>query len=262
MTAPVLQVRRDGAVTVLTLHRPSSKNALDAALVNALGAALEKAGEDPTVRAVVVTGSGGSFCSGADLKSSFVDDPDLMDHLPERLTAFHRMIRAVVHAPKPFVAAVDGPAVGFGCDLALACDLRLVTPTGYFQEKFVKIGLMPDGGATFTLPRLVGMARAAELIYGGDAVYGEEAVRIGLANRVVAPEALESEALALAHKLAKGPPLAYARIKRALWGATSGTIDDALQREREGQLQCLRSADALEGISAWMQKRDPAFEGR
>ena len=262
MSEQVLHVRRDGAVTLLELHRPASKNALDAALVDQLGCALEKAGESADVRAVVLTGAGGAFCSGADLKAGFIDDPALLEHLPERLTAFHRMIRAIVHAPKPFIAAVDGPAVGFGCDLALACDLRLVTARGYFQEKFVKIGLMPDGGGTFFLPRLIGTARAFEMIYGGKAMHGEEAVRIGLANQLASVETLRDEAMALAHELAKGPPLAYARIKRAVWASAGGTIEDALLREREGQLACLRSADATEGISAWLQKRAPEFEGR
>lgn len=261
-SAPVLHLRREGAVALLELNRPASKNALDATLVEELGASLEKLGDDAGVRAVVLLGAGGAFCSGADLKASFVDDPDLLDHLPARLTAFHRIVRAIVHAPKPFIAAVDGPAVGFGCDLALACDLRLVTEGGYFQEKFVKIGLMPDGGGTFFLPRLIGVARAFEMIYGGEPVHGAEAVRIGLANRLVAPEALVAEALALADRLAGGPPLAFARIKRAVWAGAGGTFEDALLREREGQLACLRSADAMEGISAWIQKRSPKFEGR
>lgn len=261
MSDDVLLQATHGAVTVLSLNRPASKNALNRALIEALGAALERAAGDATIRAVVLTGTGGSFCSGADIKSGLVEDPDLMSHLDQRIETFHRCIRAIVHADKPFVAAVDGPSVGFGCDLALACDLRIVTPRAYLQEKFVKIGLMPDGGGTFFLPRLVGMARAFELIYGGRAVEGEEAVRLGIANRVTSPDALQSDALAWAEELAKGPPLAFARIKRALWASAGGTIDDALAREKEGQLTCLRSQDAMEGILAWAQKREPRFSG-
>ena len=261
MNDPLL-VAREGAVAIVTLNRPASKNALNPALVDALGPALEREAADDGVRAIVLTGAGGAFCSGADLKAGIIEDPDVMNHLDARMDAFHRMIRAIVGAPKPLLAAVDGPAVGFGCDLALACDLRLVTPRAYFQEKFVKIGLMPDGGGTFFLPRLVGLGRALELMYSGDAVQGEEAVRIGLANRIVPPEALGGEALAWATRLAKGPPLAHRRMKAAVWAGFAGTTEDALAREKEGQLECLRSADAMEGVMAWMQRREPTFSGR
>lgn len=261
MNDPLL-VAREGAVAIVTLNRPASKNALNPALVDALGPALEREAADDGVRAIVLTGAGGAFCSGADLKAGIIEDPDVMNHLDARMDAFHRMIRAIVGAPKPVLAAVDGPAVGFGCDLALACDLRLVTPRAYFQEKFVKIGLMPDGGGTFFLPRLVGLGRALELMYSGDAVQGEEAVRIGLANRIVPPEALGGEALAWATRLAKGPPLAHRRMKAAVWAGFAGTTEDALAREKEGQLECLRSADAMEGVMAWMQRREPTFSGR
>lgn len=258
----ILVIDRDGPVAVVTLNRPQSKNALNPALVDELGAALEAVGADEAVRAVVLTGAGGAFCSGADLKAGIMEDPDLMNHLEERMEAFHRMIRAILRAPKPFVAAVDGPAVGFGCDLALACELRLVTPRAYFQERFVKIGLIPDGGGSFFLPRLVGVAKAFELMYSGDSVLGEEAVKLGVANRVVPEATLRDEAVAWAQKLAKGPPMAHRLLKDAVWSSLSGSVFDALDREKHGQLQCLRSADAMEGIMAWMQKREPVFRGQ
>jgi enoyl-CoA hydratase/carnithine racemase len=213
------------------------------------------------VRAVVLTGSGGSFCAGADLKAAFVDDPDFADRLEERVDEYHAMIRAIAGAPKPVVAAVDGAAVGFGCDLALACDLRLASTSAYFQQKFVKIGLMPDGGGTFWMPRLVGTARAMELMMTGAAVPADRAEALGIVNRVVAPERLDAEALALATELAKGPPLALAQIKQAVLEGLGGTLDAALAREKAGQVRCLRSADAMEGVAAWMQRREPAFRG-
>jgi enoyl-CoA hydratase/carnithine racemase len=262
MSEDVLLVEHDGPVTVLTLNRPRARNALDPALLRALGAGLSAAAEDPRARAVVVTGAGGAFCAGADLKAAMTGGAGPFADLDATIDLYHAMIRAIVGAPKPVIAAVDGGAVGFGCDLALACDLRVLSTEAYLQEKFVKIGLMPDGGGTFWLPRLVGLGRALELIMLGEPVRAEEALSLGLANRVVAPAALRGEALGLAHRLAKGPPLALAHVKRAVRAGLSGTIEDALGREKQGQIQCLRSADCLEGVAAWMEKREPSFKGQ
>jgi 2-(1,2-epoxy-1,2-dihydrophenyl)acetyl-CoA isomerase len=261
MSEEVLETERDGAVLVVTMNRPQSKNALSPALTKALGAALVAAAEDAAVRAVVLTGAGGSFCSGADLKES-LQQLNSGAGLEGAIEQYHAMIRAIVGAPKPVIAAVDGPAVGFGCDLALACDLRVGSTEAYFQEKFVKIGLMPDGGGTFWLPRLVGLARAMEIILTGDPVRADRALELGLLNRVVAPGKLREEAMSMAQRLAKGPPLAYAEIKRAVRQGLGGTIDTALATEKAGQLRCLASADCMEGVMAWMQKREPAFEGK
>lgn len=259
--ASILLEARHGAVAVLTMNRPRAKNALDRELVRALGRALAEAGGDPAVRAIVLAGAGGSFCSGADLKNTGLDFSDLGRGLGERMHEFHAIIRAIASAPKPVVAAVDGPAVGFGCDLALACDLRLATPRAYFQEKFVKIGLMPDGGGTFFLPRLVGTARALEMMMTGVAVDGARAEALGIVNRLSPPEALAADALALAESLAKGPPLALAEMKRAVYDGLASTLDAALDRERDGQLRCLTSADCVEGVMAWMERREPSFRG-
>jgi enoyl-CoA hydratase/carnithine racemase len=262
MSDDVLLTDRDGPVTILTLNRPKARNALDPALVQALGKGLLAAAEDPAARAVVLTGAGGAFCAGADLKAAILSGENPLEKLDGVIDAYHTMIRAVVGAPKPVVAAVDGPAVGFGCDLALACDLRVLSTEGYLQESFVKIGLMPDGGGTFWLPRLVGMGRALELMLLGEPVRAEEAKALGLANRVVPPAELRDEALKLAHRLAKGPPLAYAEIKRAVRGGLSSSVDAALQTEKKGQIRCLGSSDCMEGVLAWMQKREPSFQGR
>src|SRR5262245_32458518 len=247
MTEDVLLTERDGAVAVLTLNRPKSKNALDASLIQALGGAIHAVAEDASVRAVVLTGAGGAFCSGADLKSSMIGGPEFVDHLDKALDNYHAVIHAIVGAPKPVIAAVEGPAVGFGCDLALACDLRLAAEGAYFQEKFVKIGLMPDGGGTFWLPRLVGLARAMELMFTGEPVSAERAVAIGLANHLYPAVSLRAEAMRFAHTLAKGPPLAYAEMKRAVRAGLGGTIDTALSFEKAGQLRCLKSNDCFEG---------------
>src|SRR5262245_47508139 len=148
-------VERDGASVILTLNRPDARNALLLEMIHALAAEFDKAAADVSVRTVVLTGAGGHFCAGADLRKTMADDPDLMDRLDVYMDGYHAIIRAIVRCPKPTVAMLDGCAVGFGADLALACDLRVATTEAYVQEKFVKIGLMPDGGGTFWLPRLV-----------------------------------------------------------------------------------------------------------
>jgi enoyl-CoA hydratase/carnithine racemase len=260
MSENPLLVERDGAVAILTLNRPTTRNALNRELVVALGRALASAAEDADVRAVVLTGSGGSFCSGADLRSAMTEVGD--GDMGQRIDEFHAMIRAIVSAPKPFVAAVDGGAVGFGADLALACDLRVLSTGGYIQEKFVKIGLMPDGGGTFWMPRLVGLGRALEFLMLGTKIEARQAAELGLANRVVSPSELGSTARALAGELAKGPPLAYAEIKQAVQVAAHGGIDDALAREKAGQVRLLASQDLMEGVLAWAQRREPTFRGQ
>jgi 2-(1,2-epoxy-1,2-dihydrophenyl)acetyl-CoA isomerase len=258
----VLLEERQGSVALLRLNRPETLNALDRTLVDALGAALERVTADRDVRAVVLTGEGGAFCSGADLKAAMSEGMITSQDLDAVLDRYHGIIRGIVGAPKPVIAAVDGVAVGFGCDLALACDLRILSSTAMFQEKFVKIGLMPDGGGTFWLPRLVGLARAMEIMLGGEPIPADRALALGLANRVVAPADLRESALRWAHDLAKGPPLAFAEIKRAVRAGLGGTIDAALDMEKKGQIRCLTSQDCMEGVMAWMQKREPHFQGK
>jgi enoyl-CoA hydratase/carnithine racemase len=260
MSNEVLSIERSEGVVVLTMNRPEQKNALNRALLGALGEALAAASKDPAARAIVLTGAGGAFCSGADLKAAMTEGG--LDKPAERVEEFHGIIRAIVDAPKPVIAMCEGPAVGFGCDLALACDLRFAGVSAYFQEKFVKIGLMPDGGGTFWLPRLVGLARAMELMLTGEAVSAERALALGLVNRVLPRDTLRDETLRLAHDLAKGPPLAFAEMKRAVRLGLGGTIDAALAAEKAGQTRCLMSADCWEGVSAWMERREPTFRGQ
>ncbi len=262
MSDDVLLEECDGAVAVITLNRPRSKNALNNALISALSQALSRCSEDPSVRAIVLTGAGGSFCAGADLKSAFAENPNMLDQLESIIDRYHAMIRAIVGAPKPVIGMVDGAAVGFGCDLALACDMRLISTEAYFQEKFVKIGLMPDGGGTFWLPRLIGIGRAMEYILSGEPITAEKALSMGIANRMLPASELKAQTLELARTLAKGPPLAFAEIKKSVRASLGGTIDTALEMERAGQLKCLRSNDSIEGVMSWMQKRDPVFQGK
>jgi enoyl-CoA hydratase/carnithine racemase len=261
MSEQVLLVERHGAVAVVTLNRPHTKNALDTATLTALLETLPKLSDDESVRTVVLTGAGGAFCSGADLKAAMAN-PEAFTNIDATMNRYHGVIRAIVNTPKPYVAMVEGPAVGFGCDLALACDLRMVSTDAYFEHRFVKIGLMPDGGGTFWMPRLIGLGRAMELMLTGDRVTSDRALSLGLVNHVFAASDLRQETMKLAEKLSKGPPLAYAEIKRAVQASLGGTIDDALDRERAGQTKLLQSGDCMEGVMAWMQKREPSFGGK
>jgi 2-(1,2-epoxy-1,2-dihydrophenyl)acetyl-CoA isomerase len=256
----VLLVEREGPVLTLTMNRPGTRNALDPELLAALGAGLREASADASVRVVVLTGAGDAFCSGADLKGA-LDDLEAGADLGARIEQFLALIRAIVAAPQPFIAAVAGPAVGFGADLALACDLRVLSRDAYLQEKFVAIGLMPDGGGSFWLQRLVGLGRALEFLLLGTRIEAELAQNLGLANRVVETAELMPEARSLAQALAAGPPLALAAIKSAVRQATSGSIEDALEREKRGQTALLKSQDFREGVTAWSSKRAAKFQG-
>ena len=246
---------------IVSLNRPEARNALTRPVIQGLTKALVDAAADPNVRCVLLTGSGGHFCAGADLRRNLMEDPDMMDKLDQVMDEYHALIRSIVRCPKPTVAMLEGAAVGFGADLALACDLRVASATAYVQEKFVKIGLMPDGGGTFWLPRLVGTARAMQMILLAQKIEAPELLSLGLVVKVVPPAEIRAAALAITREIEAGPPLAYAAIKSALY-ASWGDLEDALRREREAQLKLLKTNDVIEGIMAWSQKRDPVFEGK
>jgi enoyl-CoA hydratase/carnithine racemase len=260
MTDTVL-VETTGATRIVTINRPEARNALTRSVIAKLDGALRAASNDPSVRCVVLAGSGGHFCSGADLRQTFAEDPDFLSHLEEYMDAYHALVQAVVRCEKPTLAMMDGAAVGFGADLAFACDLRVASNRAYVQERFVRIGLMPDGGGTFWLPRLVGTARAMQMILLAERVDAAELCSLGVIVRVVEPGSLREATLSVAQTLEAGPPLAFAAIKRSLY-ASWGSIEDALRRERTEQLKLLRSADAMEGVTAFQDKREPRFEGR
>jgi enoyl-CoA hydratase/carnithine racemase len=254
-------VERLGRATLVTIARPQARNALTREANRGLVDAFTEAAVDPNVRVVLLTGAGGHFCAGADLKKNISEDPNALEKLDEFLDEYHAVIRAIFRCPKPTLAVLDGAAVGFGADIAFACDLRIASETAYVQERFVKIGLMPDGGGTFWLPRLVGTARAMQMILLAEKVDARQMKELGLVVDVVPSETLRDAALRIARSLEAGPPLAYAAIKQALY-AGWGSLEDALLREREGQLKLLRSEDAMEGIMAWVTRREPVFHGR
>jgi len=257
-----VEVTNEAGVRWIALNRPESKNGLTDAVNQQLIDALDGAAADKAIRCVVVTGKGGNFCSGLDLKAMAAGGMGGFENVEEHMRKyFHGLIRAVRRVEKPVVAIVDGAAVGYGCDLALACDLRIGTERTRFGEVFVKRGLMPDGGGTWTLPRLVGVGKALELMFTGDLVGADDALEIGLLTRIIPSAEAEQQAWDFAKRLAAGPPLVHAWIKRAVYAAQATDLDAALETEVKGQMQLLRSKDFFEGVSAFFQKRDPKFTG-
>jgi enoyl-CoA hydratase/carnithine racemase len=260
MTEPLL-VEREEAVATVTLQRPESLNSLNRPLVQALHGVLSELEADTATRVVILTGAGGNFCSGVDL-GTVAADRITREGIQERIDEFHSVIYAIVESRKPFLARVDGAAVGFGADLALACDLRVLSSTAYLQEKFVDIGLMPDGGGTFFLSRLVGVGRALEYLMLGTRIEAERAHDLGLANRVVPAAELDRSTREYADELSTKAPLALAAIKQATRAALSGSLDAALRAEKRGQTLLALSEDFREGVRAFTERRKPIFRGQ
>jgi len=263
-TEDELCLTTQSAVRILAMNRPQTKNGLTLDLLAAMISALEEAKNDASVRAIVLTGRGGSFCSGLDFRAALqlvqAGGTDFTDQAEHRLrNFFHKAILSLASLPKPVIALVDGAAAGFGLDLALACDLRIATKQARFGEIFIKRGLMPDGGGTYTLPKLVGLGRAFDLMLTGDILDAEEALRIGLISRIFDGE---TEAMAFAERIAAGPPLVMAEIKKAVYAGLSQSFPQALENEVAGQTKLLRSQDFLEGVSAFLSKRPPQFTGQ
>ena len=249
----------DTGVRTLTLDRPDALNALDRELKDVLLAALRGAARDRTVRTVVLTGAGRAFCAGQDLRErGGPAAPSLADELRER---YIPIVEALHRLEKPVVAAVNGVAAGAGFSLALACDLRVMAETASFISAFGRIGLVPDSGLSWFLPRLVGPARAAEIIFTTDPVDAVTAERIGLVDRVVPAEVCLAEAQALAARLAMGAPIAIGLAKRSLAFSLEHDLAASLAFEADLQGIAGRSADHAEGVAAFGEKRPPKFVG-
>jgi len=252
----------DGTARV-ELNRPEALNAWNAQFGEDLLAALRGVTEDEAVRAVVLTGAGRAFSSGADLKDISTDTtpggrPNVYKTLTER---YHPIMHAIREMPKPVIAAVNGPAVGIGCSLALCCDLIVAAESAYFLLAFVNIGLVPDGGSSLFLPTRIGMARASELSMLGERLPAAKALEWGLINRVVADEQLEQEVGALAARMAAGPTRSYAGSKRQLNNWLYARMEEQLELEATIQQEMAGSDDFVEGAMAFIQKRPARFSG-
>jgi 2-(1,2-epoxy-1,2-dihydrophenyl)acetyl-CoA isomerase len=259
-----VNVRRDGAAATIELARPETLNAWDARLGTELLAALRAAADDDGVRAVVLTGAGRAFSTGADLRDvtggarTAAGDPDIESMLVER---YHPIVELVRAMPKPVLAAVNGPAVGIGCSLALAADLVVARESAYFLLAFVNIGLVPDGGSSLFVPSRVGFARAAEMALLGERVPAPRALEWGLVNRVVPDDRFDDEVAGLRDRLAAGPTRAYAGAKRQLNAWLYEGVQRQLALEARIQQELAGSADFAEGVAAFLQKRPATFGG-
>jgi len=249
-------------ITTITLCRPERLNTFIGHMRRDLAEALEHAGSDRNTRVVILTGAGRAFCAGGDIAfmAELMQRRD-SEEFSRILGAGRRVILAIRQMTKPVIASINGPASGAGCNLALACDLRIASSAATFSQSFAKIGLHPDWGGTYFLPRLVTPNKACELFFLGETIDAGEALRLGILNQVVAPEDLESATLQLAERLRAAPPIALAAAKHAVYMSQAAELEEMLRYETEAQLRCFDSDDGHEGVHAFLEKREPRFTG-
>jgi 2-(1,2-epoxy-1,2-dihydrophenyl)acetyl-CoA isomerase len=253
-----------GQVAYLTLNRPEAMNALTPDQRNRLIALLAEASADPSIRAVVLTGTGRGFCAGADLRSGATTTGERVAGDVARTIRLgaQRLIAAVLDCEKPVIAAVNGTAAGLGAHLALACDLVLAAESARFIEVFVRRGLVPDGGGAYLLPRLIGPQRAKELMFFGDALTAPDAERLGLVNRVVPDGELEKTTREWAQRLATGPTRALALTKQLVNASLDSDRTTAFAAEAAAQEINMTTEDAREGVASFVERRSPEYRGR
>jgi 2-(1,2-epoxy-1,2-dihydrophenyl)acetyl-CoA isomerase len=258
-----INVTDDGGITTIMLNRPEKLNALAGHMRRDLAEALEAAGSDRNVRVVVITGAGRSFCAGGDVRAmaELIEQKDT-EEFSRLLGSARRVITAIRHMTKPVVASINGPASGAGFNLALACDLRIAASDATFSQSFAKVGLHPDWGGTYFLPRLVTPNKACELFFLGDTLTAEDALRLGIVNFVVEPSELEAETRKLAERLRAAPAISVAAAKQAVYLSQGAEIEEMLRYETEAQLRCFQSEDGREGVNAFLEKREPKFTGK
>ena len=259
---------RDGAVAILTFNRPEAMNSMSPEMLDNMTNAAQAAADDPEVRAVIVTGAGRAFSAGGDVKAmaqgnasgartggGMVSRVDVLRQQEE----FSRLLQEM---PKPTIAAINGHAVGAGLSVALSCDLRIASENAKFGTAFARVGFSGDFGGTWLMQRLIGPARAKELYFSAEILDAKRALELGLVTKVVAHDALMGEALALAHRLASGPTLALGRIKDNFTFGATNTFSDTLQREAENMIASGRTEDHINAARAFVEKREPSFQGR
>jgi len=253
-----LLVSLEAGVKRITFNNPARRNSIDFETMRRLTEAIKESFEDET-RVIVITGAGDSFCAGADLQAGLSGVRDVTTDLREVINPGVMAMRSL---PKPIIARVHGHAAGIGCNYALAADIIVASDQAFFSQAFIKIGLMPDGGGTYFLPRLVGYNKAFELMALGDSVPAQQAFEMGMINRVVAPAELDATVDAMAERLASAPAIALAKIKAGLANGLQSDLASALEFEAAGQGECFRSADFIEGVAAFLQKRKAVFTGK
>ncbi len=252
---------KENAVLWLTLNRPDKLNALVGTAREEIFAALTEAGEDESVRAICITGAGKGFCAGGDINymANLQADNNLAA-FEKLLESGRQIVTKVRSIEKPVVAMINGVAAGAGLNLALASDIRIASSSARFSQAFIKIGLHPDWGGTFFLPRLIGTARACEMMFTGDVIDAQTAYQIGLINQVVSDNELRAKTEELLQKLVSRPKQALALAKRAIYQGVEYSLAEALDYETKAQTQCFQSEDAREGIDAFLTRRDPKFK--
>jgi 2-(1,2-epoxy-1,2-dihydrophenyl)acetyl-CoA isomerase len=259
----MIRTEKDNHITTITLNRPEKLNAFSGTMREDLLAALLAAAGDPGCRVVVITGAGRAFCAGGDVEyMSGLQKDGNVAAFRKLLDAGRDVVTTIVEMAKPVIASVNGIAAGAGCNLALACDYRITSDTAKLGETFVRIGIHPDWGGTWFLPRLVGPSRALELLMTGRMVDAAEALSIGMVDRVVPASELPPQTTSLARAIADGPPIAIADIKRALAASRTNTLRAQVDLESEHQLRAFLSSDAAEGLAALFEKRAARFEGK
>jgi enoyl-CoA hydratase/carnithine racemase len=251
-------------IATISLNRPERLNALSEAMRTELHTAVVDCGANDDVRVIVITGTGRGFCSGGDVKTmNERNEAGASTNFEEKVApARDQAVLAMRDSPKPIIAAVNGAAAGAGMNVALACDIRIASSNARFGQTFTRRGLHPDWGGTYFLPRIVGMAKACELIFTGKMIDADEALRLGIVSEVVEPDALMSTVNELASAMAAGPPIAIRLARRAMYRNMDASLREALEYETYAQNICRDSDDAKEGIKAFVEKRSPEFRGR
>jgi len=256
-------VSQDGGVLTITLNRPDKLNAFIPEMHELLRAALVRAADEDAIRAVLLTGAGRGFCAGQDLAGRKVDPGAAPVDLAVTIGSYYNpLVRRLRELPKPVVCAVNGVAAGAGANIALACDVVLAARSASFIQAFSKIGLVPDSGGTWFLPRLAGSARAMGLALFGDKLSAEDAERWGIIWKVFDDAVLMNEAKSISKKLSEGPTKGYGLLKRAMYASGTNSLDAQLDLERDLQREAGNSEDYREGVAAFLQKRAPAFKGK
>jgi enoyl-CoA hydratase/carnithine racemase len=263
MEYPEILYTKEAQIAKITLNRPDRMNSYGPVMSDSMKRAVTDASKDKKIRVIILTGTGRAFCSGADVKAMAdrIDQPDADAIFMKQIISRNSLFGLLRKCDKPIIAAVNGVAVGGGLDLALACDIRIASDKARFAELFVRRGLFPVSGGTYFLPRLIGVDKALMMLWTGDLVDAKEAERIGLVTMVVPHEELETTTLELAERLAKGPPLAIQRDKRAVYDGLKMDLDETLKYARVIQTELSQTKDHQEGTTAFVEKREPVFRG-